>query len=86
MCCLYFKGMKWLKTDIFMFFKQYILLKYLNCHMIDHNIFYKDFIYCKAILVIVVLLKYMLSHYILLNKIFSYTLYLILFFFYRNKH
>ena len=85
MCCLYFKGLKWLKTDIFMFFKQYILLKYLNCHMIDYNIFYKDFIYCKAILVIVVLLKYMLSHYILLNKIFSYTLYLILFFD-RNKH
>ena len=57
MCCLYFKGLKWLKTDIFMSFKQYILLKYLNCHMIDHNIFYKGFIYCKAILVIALLLK-----------------------------
>ena len=53
--------------------------------MIDYNIFYKNFIYCKAILVIVVLLKYMLSHYILLNKIFSYTLCLILIFD-RNKH
>ena len=85
MCCLYFKGLKWLKTVIFMFFKQYILLKYLNCHIIDYNIFYKDFIYCKAILVIVVLLKYMLSHYILLNKIF-FVYSLFDFVFDRNKH